>query len=265
MKTIKLQDTGEEVRYLQQLLAEQDFPVTQTGSFDEATRQVVIAFQRKHQLDADGVMGYRSWETLLFAGHKAGEQLSEEDFTLAAKLLDVEPSALKAVQEVETGGRGGFFAPGKPAILFEGHIFWNQLKKHGIDPIQHVSGNENILYPQWEKGHYKGGLGEYERLEQARAIHREAADASASWGMFQIMAFNYAACDEKSVASFVEAMTESEQRQLLLAARFIRKGGMLPALQAKDWAEFAKRYNGPAYAQNKYNEKLAAAYKKYVK
>ena len=59
-------------------------------------------------------------------------------------------------------------------------------------------------------------------------------------------------------------MCKSELHQLLLSARIIRTGGMLPALQQKDWASFAKRYNGPAYAQNKYDEKLAAAYKKYV-
>lgn len=265
MKTIKIQNTGEDVRFLQELLGKQGFTVEQNGTFDETTRQAVIAFQKKHQLDADGIVGYCSWEKLIFNGRKASERLSDEEFSLVAKLLDVEVAALKAVQEVETGGRGGFFAPGKPAILFEGHIFWSQLKKQGIDPSLIMKGNEDILYPKWEKGHYKGGLREYERLEKARAIHLEAADASASWGMFQVMGFNYAACDEKSVSSFVAAMTESELRQLILAGRFIKKAGMLPALQTKNWAEFARRYNGPAYAENKYDEKMASAYSKYAK
>ena len=106
-------------------------------------------------------------------------------------------------------------------------------------------------------------MGEYDRLEQARRINREAADASASWGMFQIMGFNYAACGEKSVESFVNAMCESELKQLLLSARFIQQAGMQRALQAKDWAGFAKRYNGPAYAQNSYDRKLAMAYQGY--
>ena len=106
-------------------------------------------------------------------------RLIDEDFTQVAELLGCEPAALKAVQQVETGGRGGFFSPGRPAILFEGHIFWTQLKKRGSNPEDYVKGNENILYPKWEKGHYKGGIGEYDRLEQARKINREAADASA--------------------------------------------------------------------------------------
>ena len=191
-------------------------------------------------------------------------RLIDEDFTQVAELLGCEPAALKAVQQVETGGRGGFFSPGRPAILFEGHIFWTQLKKRVSNPEDYVKGNENILYPKWEKGHYKGGIGEYDRLEQARKINREAADASASWGMFQIMGFNYAACGEESIESFVRSMCESEFKQLLLTANFIKKNSqMLQALQARDWAVFAKCYNGPAYAQNRYDVKLEAAYQKY--
>lgn len=137
------------------------------------------------------------------------------------------------------------------------------MKKRNINPESHVKGNENILYPKWEKGHYKGGMGEYDRLEQARKINHEAADASASWGMFQIMGFNYAACGEKSVDSFVKAMCMSECRQLVLSAALQINPECFPALQAKDWAEFAKRYNGPAYEQNQYDKKLAAAYQKF--
>lgn len=265
MKTIKSGYTGKEVSLLRDCLVRNGYQVNDETAFGEGTKAAVIDFQKKNGLDADGIVGYRTWEALLFGGKPASDKLTDEDFDLLAQLLDCEPAALKAVQEVETGGRGGFFAPGKPAILFEGHIFWSQLKKRGIAPEQFAADNGNILYPKWEKGHYKGGMGEYDRLEQARKLHREAADASASWGMFQIMGFNYASCGEKSVESFVKAMCESERKQLILSGRFIRQAGMLAALQSKNWAEFAKRYNGPAYAQNKYDEKLAKAYAKYAK
>jgi hypothetical protein len=39
---------------------------------------------------------------------------------------------------------------------------------------------------------------------------------------------------------------------------------MKKALQDRDWAAFAKAYNGKGYAKNKYDEKLAAAYKKFA-
>lgn len=265
MKTIKLGYEGEETILLRQALVLSGYRVAESRVFTQEMKDAVIDFQKKHQLDADGIVGYRCWEALLLVGHQADERLTEKDFVFVARLLDCEPAALKAVQKVETGGKGGFFAPGKPAILFEGHIFWNELKKRRIAPESHVAGNENILYPKWEKGHYKGGMGEYDRLEQARRINREAADASASWGMFQIMGFNYAACGEKSVESFVNAMCENELKQLLLSARFIKQAGMQPALQAKNWAEFAKRYNGPAYEQNNYDKKLAIAYQNYCR
>lgn len=263
MKTIKLGFEGDEAIRLQQLLKQNGYQVAESRVFTPEAKAAVVDFQVKHQLDADGIVGYRTWEALLLSVHHSGDRLTEKDYELVAALLDCEVAALKAVQEVETGGKGGFFAPGKPAILFEGHIFWSQLKKKGLNPECYCAGNEDILYPKWEKIHYKGGLREYSRLEKAREINREAADASASWGMFQIMGFNYAACGEPTVESFVSAMCESELKQLVLSARFIKKAGMLPALQTKNWAEFAKRYNGPAYAANRYDKKLSEAYQKH--
>ena len=50
-----------------------------------------------------------------------------------AKANNLEPAAIKAVVVVESGGNG-FISDGKPKLLFEGHIFWNQLIKIGIDP-----------------------------------------------------------------------------------------------------------------------------------
>lgn len=263
METIRLGNAGEYFLLAKENLERNGYRISQSASFDENMKNAVIDFQQKNGLDADGVIGYRTWEALLFSGRPASEKLTDEDFTLMSQLLGCETAALKAVQKVETGGRGGFFAPGKPAILFEGHIFWKQLKSKKIDPTKYLAGNKDILYPKWETGHYKGGIKEYERLEKARLIDREAADASASWGMFQIMGFNYKACDEKSVESFVAAMCESERKQLILSGRFIRKGGMLPALIAKNWGEFARKYNGPGYKNNKYDEKLREAYKAY--
>jgi len=38
---------------------------------------------------------------------------------------------------------------------------------------------------------------------------------------------------------------------------------ILPHLKNKNWAEFARRYNGPAFKKNRYDEKIAAAYQQY--
>ena len=150
-------------------------------------------------------------------------------------------------------------------ILFEGHIFWRELKKRGLNPERHIAGNENILYPKWEKGHYYSGMKEYERLEKAREIHKEAADASTSWGMFQVMGFNYAMCGYGSVEEMVKDMCAGEDKQLEAFARFVKFAKLQSCLEQKDWAGFARRYNGPGYAQNQYDKKLEEAYRKFTK
>ena len=193
------------------------------------------------------------------------ENLTENDFQRVADWLGVEMAVVKAVQTVETGGRGGFVAPGRPVILFEGHIFWRELKKQGLDPEKYVAGNENILYPKWEKGHYYGGIREYERLEKARKIHKEAADASTSWGMFQVMGFNYVMCGYGSVDEMVKDMCTGGDKRLEAFARFVKLTGLRPNLERKDWTGFAKRYNGSGYAQNQYDKKLEEAYRRLAK
>jgi peptidoglycan hydrolase-like protein with peptidoglycan-binding domain len=47
-------------------------------------------------------------------------------------------------------------------------------------------------------------------------------------------------------------------------ARFIAAIGADVHLRAHNWPAFAAAYNGPAYAQNSYDERLRAAHQKYV-
>lgn len=189
--------------------------------------------------------------------------LSEQDFQRAADCLGIEVATIKAVQEVESRGRRGFLPSGRPPILFEGHIFWRELKNRKIDPESVQAGNEDILFPGWKRAYYIGGEKEYDRLEKAMNLHEEAALASASWGMFQIMGNNFAECGKRSVIEFVEDMRRSETDQLMLFVVYLEKRNLQEYLRNKDWAGFARRYNGPAYAENKYDQQLEAAYNKY--
>lgn len=171
----------------------------------------------------------------------------------------LEPCLLDAVARVE-GACSGFLPDGRPKILFEGHIFWRELKKAGLEPEYYASQAPDIVFPKWTKRFYKGGAGEYERLERAKAIHASAACRSASWGCFQVMGFNHNACGIASVEDFVAAMSCGFKEQLEVSVNFMISNKMLRYLQNQDWAMFAKYYNGPGYAQNKYDEKLKAAY-----
>lgn len=266
MKTLRTGATGDEVVTLQNLLNEWEYTCPQTGVFDETTERTVRDFQQDQGLSADGIVGKRTWETLQDEAKRElmPFKLCENDFVRAAKLLDVEVAAIKAVQEVETGGRGGFIRIGYPTILFEGHIFWSQLKKQGLNPEDYVVGNEDILYPKWTKKFYKQGMAEYDRLSRAKNINETAALCSASWGMWQIMGFNYAACGCASVYDFGTEMQLHEGTQLNLFVEFLRTNGLDKYLRNKDWAQFARHYNGSGYKENRYDEKLESAYWKHI-
>jgi hypothetical protein len=106
-------------------------------------------------------------------------------------------------------------------------------------------------------------MDEWTRLDRARAIDNEAAISSASYGTFQIMGLNYKLCGYNNVLEFYDNQFKKEVDHLRDLANFVTKRGLLVHLQNQDWAKFAEGYNGPAYKQNRYDEKLAAAFGKH--
>ncbi len=187
--------------------------------------------------------------------------LTTSQIEAAAKRLGVEPCAIRAVVEVESAG-AGFLPDGRPKVLFEGHIFWKELRKRGLDPEPHAAARPDLVCAKWTREHYRNGPGEWERLEAACKIHREAALSSASWGLFQIMGFNCRLCGFADAEAFARAMARDEAAQLEAFCEFLRNEGLALFLVGRDWAGFARRYNGPAFAQNKYDVKLTYAYER---
>jgi len=140
-------------------------------------------------------------------------------------------------------------------------LVWQQLRCRGINPQDYVKGNEDILYQKLDKTKYKGGVEEWDRLNRAIEINEDAALCSASFGMFQLMGYQHLKCGCDSVQDFASKMEESEVSQLTLFANFLKSNpAMLKALSNHDWVSFARLYNGPTYAQNRYDDKLAKAY-----
>lgn len=186
--------------------------------------------------------------------------LTPEEITNASKTIGLDYATVAAVTEIESGGSGFDLKTKFPKILFEGHIF-SRLTGGKYD-----TSNPTISYPKWTKQFYgKTQDVEQARLHQAIQLDRVAALKSASYGLFQIMGMNFGACGCKDIQEFVNLMCQSEQKQLELFLKFIKSQNLLKFLQIKDWASFAKGYNGPAYKQNNYDIKLANAYLKYTK
>ena len=190
------------------------------------------------------------------------ERLSDADVRTVADNLEVEYAALKAVLSVETGGKG-FDDHNRPKALFERHYFYRLLA--GLPDKQAEAVAAGLAYPKWgEKPYPKGSDAVYAEIEAACDIDRDAALKSVSWGLGQIMGSNHKLAGCETVEQMVTEAMESEANQLKHMAAFIHSAGLLDDLTEKNWAGFAKGYNGPGYAKNSYDVKLAAAYARYA-
>jgi hypothetical protein len=189
---------------------------------------------------------------LAFSG--PAKPLSQEGIDEAARKLGVGPAEIWTVLTVETKGCG-FLADRRPAILFERHIF-----------SKRTDGRYDTTHPDISNpkpGGYRSGTQEYGRLGRAIALAPEAAVCSASWGIAQIMGFNAGLAGYDSAEEMITAMVVSEDNHLLAMARLISHNGLTASLGGHDWARFAKGYNGPQYARNKYDVRLSDAYKRF--
>jgi N-acetylmuramidase len=200
-----------------------------------------------------------------FAGQ--GQPLSRTGLNTALDILGLTPNDaayIWAVIEVETAGvtQGfGFRADRRPQILFERHVFrkyTNRLFDAQAPDISGPAGGYGILSAQ------------YGKLEKAASLCKRAKLGiepvlkSASWGVGQIMGFNYQAAGHASATRMVQAMRKSEDAQLIAMARFLSNHGLTKFLLTGDWTGFARRYNGPSYWQNRYDVKLAAQYDRFA-
>ena len=227
------------------------------GDFGEKTEAAVKEFQGSHGLVIDGIVGPKTWDILLSGLGRSG--ISESSWSSIAGSLGVEVAILKAIHEVETSG-ASYLASGYPALLFEAHLFWKYLKQEGKNPESLQKSHPGILSPSWNRSLYKGGQGEVPRINEAWSISPVASLMSASWGSFQICGFNYSLCGVSSPFEFYREMWISEEGQLRLLSGFLKGSGILPAMKRLDFAEIARRYNGPEYSKNGYDKKLKNAY-----
>lgn len=229
-------------------------------------------FQLKNNLVVDGVVGLKTWSSLIEQNKKPlsvnSKLLSEQNLIEFSNAHNLELAVVKAVNEVESGGKG-FLVDGRPKILFEGHIFWKELEKRNINPANFVNAaNDDILYKNCTKKYYLGGAAEYSRLEKAMHLNSDkkfsdAAKCSASWGLYQIMGFNAVSIGYKSINEYVEKMYLNEGEHLKAFGMFLAKNNLIGFLRNKKWADFACKYNGAGYKSNKYDEKLLKSYNKF--
>lgn len=171
--------------------------------------------------------------TMDFVG--AATPLTDTDIAAEAARLAVEPAAIRAVCDIESAG-AGFLTDKRPKILFEPHVF-GKLTGHRWDKKY-----PNVSAPLWSWASYgAAGAHQYDRLAVALGLDRKAALEAASWGLFQILGANFAACGFASVEDYVAAMCQSEAAQLAAFGEFCRHGGLDRDLRARDWTRLDRK------------------------
>jgi len=179
--------------------------------------------------------------------------ITRADFEAVAARLECEWEAAAAVAEVESGSLGGFADDGRPIILFERHLFSRKTDSQYDASHPNVSNRTAGGYPRSQADRWA-------QMAEAYALNPDAALESASYGRFQVLGQNYTNLGMSNVHEYVSKLARSERDQLEAFEGFVRANGLADELQRKDWAGFASRYNGPAYAQNQYDVKMAEAY-----
>jgi hypothetical protein len=190
--------------------------------------------------------------------------LTDSDYVAVARELGVETAAIRAVVEIETGGcHEGFFAPGKPIVNFDLSVFRSFAARRKIQLSKYAKTHAVVFAAPNAKRYGSRHAAQWARFEAARTINDAAAIEGTFWGMFQIGGFNWKQCGAKSMDDFVDKMCYSEREQLELFASFLRSANLVRYLSARNWAAFARGYNGASYQRHGYDQRLARAYAKY--
>lgn len=175
------------------------------------------------------------------------------DFEKLRKEYGVDARALAAVFKVESGGRG--FERGRLMIRFEPRVF------------KGLSGGKIVLLPGMSAATDKEGFkrrggqdDEWAALAKASQVGgEEIALQSTSFGLPQIMGFNYAMLGYTSAKELFEAFKTGEEEQKVAVLRFLKRKKLIEAINHQEWAKVERSYNGRS--DGVYAKKLASAFK----
>lgn len=181
------------------------------------------------------------------------DQLARADFEAVAVRLGCEWEVVAAVAQVESGPLGGFAADGRPIILFERHLFSRKTNSAYDESHPSISNRTPGGYPRTQAERWA-------QVAEAYALDPEAALQSASYGRFQVLGQNYPNLGLTDAHQYVSKLAKSEKDQLEAFEGFVKANNLVDKLQRKDWAGFARGYNGPGYAANQYDQKMEQAY-----
>jgi len=186
---------------------------------------------------------------------------AEKDFLIRelAQQNGIESATLRAIIEVESSG-SGFYNADSP--------FAHKCKtRFEPDYFQRFSSTRPFFLPTGitvdaakRDKRFTGRIA----YEKALLQSPSAAIRATSFGLGQIMGFNYQQIGYSSLTEFSSDMEESEYYQLETMIKFIcSRKPLLIATQQRDFQTIALLYNGPNYLQLEYDKKLMNAYRQF--
>ncbi|WP_348649047.1 N-acetylmuramidase domain-containing protein [Rhizobium leguminosarum] len=176
--------------------------------------------------------------------------------------IGVDAATLLAVAEVESAGRAFDTVDGKemPLIRWEGHYFYRllplSLKKTALTKGLAHPNPGGVPNPKSQQARYN-------LLERAKQVNEVAALSSCSWGLGQVMGAHWSWLGYATVQELVSEACSGIVGQVQLMSRFIARSKLTDELRNRDWAGFARQYNGPSYKKMNYDTKMAVAYGRY--
>jgi hypothetical protein len=176
---------------------------------------------------------------------------------------NIEPESLLAVVQVESDGKSLEIDNKTPCLLFERHIFYRELVK--VKGPAQAAVQMGLANTSWQpKTQYKDQRTSQMRLDlfaRASKLSQICAIRSCSWGVGQTMGFlaeELKFRDANMMFSYMVAGGVPAQVECMV--REIENKKLTSKLNNHQWAAFAKVYNGPGYAQNNYDTKMAEAW-----
>lgn len=186
--------------------------------------------------------------------------------------LDIDPAIAVAVLAVESAG-DGFNADGTVVERFEPHHFWRRFARDhlvwrerfwdhlyfdGTDGGQPWKGHKYRKTPasSWKTLHTGSQTREHECIVRMVGLLQDTLEGndyragrlalyeSISYGLAQVMGFNYAACGYESVEHMMGHLLSNELYQVRSFFTFCESKRLVDALRTEDWATFVAGYNG---------------------
>lgn len=242
-----------------------------TGWFTRAKATVEVQLKRLPKWAPWAIGSVAAVGVLLLLTRKASASseggavvdVPEGEFERLISARGLDRKVVKAIMNVEASG-SPFSAPGKPIVRFEPHVFlrysaawklsdgkrlpdrkWPTSAETQADGITILlPGMSAPTRPEGKKR--RGGQpAEWDAISRAAsALNRTVAVMSASWGVGQVMGFNYKLLGYANPLDMEASFSVSAEAQKVGILNFLTNKGLSEAVKNRDWMKIGRVYNG---------------------